>query len=306
MLARLQSFITLSLLAAGALWVGLCLQAGQLGWALWGAAALLTGHAAFLALEFALMAWSNVGDTAPRAKLAQVATAWWGEALSAPLVFCFRQPFRSRSWPDHLSAKTPGQPGVLLVHGFFCNRGIWNPWLQRLCADGTPFSAVNLEPVFGSIDDYAGTIEKAVRALERATGKPPVIVAHSMGGLVVRQWCAEPGNLARIRHVVTLGTPHQGTVLARWAFSPNGRQMRRDSRWLSTLRGREAEHAPQWAARFTCFYSHCDNIVFPASKATLEGADNRHLAGVAHVHMCTREEPYSELRRLLADASDDR
>ena len=36
---------------------------------------------------------------------------------------------------------------------------------------------------------------------------------------------------------------------------------------------------------FTCWYSNCDNIVFPASTAGLPGADNRLVQGVAHVQM---------------------
>lgn len=39
------------------------------------------------------------------------------------------------------------------------------------------------------------------------------------------------------------------------------------------------------AALFTCWYSNCDNIVFPASTAALAGADNRFVGGLAHVEM---------------------
>ena len=46
-----------------------------------------------------------------------------------------------------------------------------------------------------------------------------------------------------------------------------------------------AREPAQRFERFTCFYGHCDNIVFPASTATLPGADNRHIAG--HARMCT-------------------
>jgi triacylglycerol esterase/lipase EstA (alpha/beta hydrolase family) len=223
--------------------------------------------------------------------------AWWAEVKAAPQVFCWRQPFFSRRWPDHLPADAQGRRGVLLVHGFVCNRGVWNPWLQRLHSLGIPFVALNLEPVFGSIDDYVDSLEQAVRQLETVTGLAPVIVAHSMGGVVVRRWWAEHGGAFRVHHVLTLGTPHQGTWLARLATTPNGRQMRQRSPWLQTLAAREA--ADQ-ASRFTCFYSHCDNIVFPPATATLPGADNRHLAGVPHVQMVDRPEPWAELQRWLA------
>ena len=189
-----------------------------------------------------------------------------------------------------------GQRGVLLVHGFVCNRGLWNPWLQRLRTLNVPVVAVNMEPVFGTIDDGIPIIENAVRRLQATTGLAPIVVAHSMGGLALRRWWAEQGNDARVRHAITIGTPHHGTWLARFAMSRNARQMRQQSPWLATLAASEPASRAQ---RFTCFYSHCDNIVFPPCSATLAGADNRHLPGVAHVHMADHAAPWAELQRWL-------
>jgi triacylglycerol lipase len=73
--------------------------------------------------------------------------------------------------------------------------------------------------------------------------------------------------------------------------------MRLQSRWLQALQ--DAEGGRQ-ASRCVCFFGHCDNIVFPASTATLPGADNRHLAAVAHVHMVDHEQPWAETLRCLA------
>ena len=118
-----------------------------------------------------------------------------------------------------------------------------------------------------------------------------------MGGLALRRWAVSAGALARLHHVVTLGSPHQGTWLARVAMSPNGRQMRLHGRWLRALAARE----PATLGRqFTCFYGHCDNIVFPASAALLPGARALHLPGVAHVQMVDRPEPWAETLRWLA------
>ncbi|MCK7495918.1 MAG: alpha/beta fold hydrolase [Comamonadaceae bacterium] len=177
-----------------------------------------------------------------------------------------------------------------------CNRGLWNPWLQQLCAEGTPCVAVDLEPVFGSIDDYLPCIDAAVRALEEATGQPPVAVAHSMGGLALRRWWVEPGHEARIAHAITIGTPHAGTWLARFAISPNARQMREGSAWLRELRARER---PDLGARMTCFWSPCDHIVFPARTAIYPGSDTRRLDAVAHVDMADHAEPWAVLRQRL-------
>jgi triacylglycerol lipase len=296
MLARAQQALTLGALLLALVWAVMAWRGGSPGWAVAGVAIVLFAHAAVLGLEMLLLRATHGADPTPRASRAQLLRAWFGETLWAPWVFCWRQPFRSRRWPDQLGPGAGGQRAVLFVHGFVCNRGLWNPWLERLTAQGTPFVAVNLEPVFGSIDDYVDGIEQAMRRIESATGMPPVIVAHSMGGLAVRRWFGQHGDAARVFHVITIGTPHQGTWLARFAFTRNSKQMRQLSGWLQALAARgPAPQREQW----TCFYSHCDNIVFPPSSATLPGADNRHLAGVAHVHMADHPEPWARLQELL-------
>jgi len=299
MLARLQQFTTLGSLLLALLWAVVCWRAGHQLLAFGGAALIGGGYALVLGLEFTCLGFAHgKDDPTPRATAAQRAAAWWMEVCAAPRVFCWRQPFFSRRLPDRLPTSAQGRRGVLLVHGFVCNRGLWNPWLEKLTADGTPFVAVNLEPVFGSIDDTIGIIESAVRALEACTGVQPVVVAHSMGGLALRRWWAEYGDDERIHHAITIGSPHHGTWLARFAMSRNTRQMRRGSPWLATLAAREPAGR---GARFTCFYSHCDNIVFPPATATLVDADNRHLPGQPHVHMADRPEPWAELQRWLRD-----
>jgi predicted alpha/beta hydrolase family esterase len=297
MLARLQQATTLGALLLAALWAWAFTRAGHPGWAVTGALLVVGGYALVLGLEFALLRAAHGDDPTPRATPRQLLRAWWGEVRSAPTVFCWRQPFFSARFPDSLPPGSAGRRGVLLVHGFVCNRGLWNPWLERLREAGVPVVAVNLEPVFGTIDDYVPGIEAAVRHLEQHTGLPPVVVAHSMGGLALRRWWADQDvGDQRLHRAITLGTPHQGTWLARFAMTPNARQMRQQSRWLQTLAAREPASR---SARFTCFYSHCDNIVFPPRTATLPGADNRHLPGVAHVHMAEMPEPWAELQRWI-------
>jgi triacylglycerol lipase len=223
----------------------------------------------------------------------------WGEAVVAPQVFFWRQPFGHNHEPDHLPGDAMGRRGVLLVHGFFCNRGFWNGWMARLRAQGTPFVAVTLEPPFAGIDAYVATIDAAAKRLRATTGLPPVIVAHSMGGLASRVWAARtqarPGE--DVHRLISLGTPHQGTAVAVLAFSRNGRQMRRGSAWLRELASDPS--APALAAATTAFYSPCDNIVFPPTLAQWPGAEMRALQAPAHVAMADRNEPWEELQHWL-------
>lgn len=190
-----------------------------------------------------------------------------------------------------LASDRSGRRGVILVHGFLCNRGFWNPWMKVLRRRGIPFVAVNLEPPFGSITTYATFIDKAARSLEAATEAPPIIVAHSMGGLAVRTWLADCGT-TRVHRVITIGTPHRGTWLARFGRASNTIEMRPSSDWITALERREGLGD---RSRFTCFYSNCDNIVFPTVNATLPGADNRHLSATAHVQMAQHPDVIGEV-----------
>jgi triacylglycerol lipase len=302
MIAQVQKWITLSLLGAALLWANYFAHRNEPVWAWAGALLLIFGYAIFLAIEFALLAYSqNSSSGVPPAGAKLLFRAWCGEIMTAPLVFCWRQPFRTHAEPNFLPVDAQDRRGVLLVHGFFCNRALWNPWMSKLRRNGTPFTAVTLEPAFGSIDEYVQTIDAAARDIESATGLAPVVVAHSMGGLAVRAWLATAGNAAKAHHVITIGTPHQGTWLARFGRTRNVSQMRINSAWLQQLAAKEA---PSFQAKFTCFFSDCDNIVFPASKATLIGAHNQHVAGAAHVQLAFRKEPFNELQRWVGLAAD--
>lgn len=304
MLARLQQATTLGLLTLALAWFAAFAWHARWGAAVLGALLLVGGYALFLGAEMLMLVATHGDDPAPRASPRQLLRAWWGEVINAPRVFCWRQPFRSRVEPDHLGAGVHGRVGLVLVHGFVCNRGFWNPWMAALRRQGVPFVALNLEPVFGDIDAYAPLIDAAVRRVAEATGRAPLVVAHSMGGLAVRRWWVSRGATAALAHVVTIGSPHAGTALARFAFSRNGEQMRRGGAWLAALaRAEHEERGPAPYAGFTCFYSHCDNIVFPPSTATLPGADNRHVPGHAHVHLAFQPAVFSAVCERLAALS---
>lgn len=296
MLARLQQLITLSLVVAASAWAIYFAMRGQMSSAWVSGATILLGYSAFLAFEFVVLALTRRNDPTPSPSVRQMIQAWWWEVLTAPRVFCWCQPFRSHVEPDFIPPPGTVTRGVVLVHGFVCNRGLWNPWMAKLRLAQVPFVAINLEPVFGSIDDYVDAINRAVSHLHTATGMAPVVVAHSMGGLAVRAWLSSVGDDARVHRVITIGTPHHGTWLARFGHTVNGKQMQINGPWIRQLAQREPL---QRYAKFTCLYSNCDNIVFPAATATLPGASNHHVPGTAHVRLVFQGRAYDELLRWI-------
>jgi len=222
--------------------------------------------------------------------------AWVGEWGAALRVFGWQQPWRHLAEPDHLPDGVRGRRGVVLIHGFVCNRAFWNRWLRRLRRQGVPVVAVDLGPVFAPIEALVPALEQAVARVEACTGLPPVVVAHSMGGLVLRCWWAAHGQDDRVHRALTLGTPHHGTLLARWAFTANTRQMRPHG---ARLRALAAAEPPARRARLVCFQAACDNVVFPEALARLDGADNQVLEGRAHVDMVDAPAVWQALQAAL-------
>ncbi|MDO9435891.1 alpha/beta fold hydrolase [Hydrogenophaga sp.] len=302
-LARLQQVLLLAAVVFACVWV--------FAWwprsptvAVIGAVLSLAGFAVMLALEGVLALWVNRTDPGPPLSWGGMVAAWGQEVRMALKVFFWRQPFRWARLPDTNKPVAGAGRAVVFVHGFVCNRGFWLPWMARLRRQGVPYTSVNLEPVFGDIDEYMPLLSDAVQRAHALTGQAPLLVCHSMGGLVARAWAAANPEVP-VHGMVTIGSPHRGTWLGRFSQAANGRQMRVEGDWLRALFAREAQTKPtQTYDHFVCWYSNGDNIVFPASTATLPGADNRHVHGVPHVALAFHPRVMDESLAMLASAGN--
>lgn len=252
------------------------------GWG-WGLLTL-AAQSAVLAVGFIQLRWVN----RPAPTWGQLLRAWAGEAVASELAFSWRQPWREWAQPDHLP--TGAQAGVLLVHGFSCNRGRWNGWMRRLRGQGVAFVAPSMEPAFGSIDAYADEIEAGVQRLKALTGRMPVLCAHSMGGLALRAWWRKYGAGHEAPHAITLGSPHQGTRMAALGIGVNAAQMRQGSAWLAELPG---------LPDVDCFWTPCDQVVNPAETAILAGARAHRVDAVGHMGLVHSDAAWGLLEEAL-------
>lgn len=202
------------------------------------------------------------------------------------LLTSWHMPFRSFPCAA-IAPETIGLP-VLLIHGYGCNSGYWHSMRRRLTQAHISHTAVDLEPLLGDIDEYATSIEKAVEHLCRETGQAQIIIlAHSMGGLAARAYLRRYGN-RRIAKIITIGTPHHGTVLAKAGIGINSLQMQwygtadhgQPSDWLRNLSDSEVVAA---RALITSIYSLHDNIVAPQLSCQLSGAKNIVMSGIGHM-----------------------
>lgn len=111
---------------------------------------------------------------------------------------------------------------VIVTHGLFGTRRFLHRMEAYLAQHGD-FEVLTwgYASTRGAIEDHAQALASMIRALDGV--EEISFVAHSMGGLVVRSYLASGGDKLpdpRIRRLVMLGTPNQGSALARlWADS---------------------------------------------------------------------------------------
>ena len=171
----------------------------------------------------------------------------------------------------------PGRRVLLLIHGFGCNRGAWW-WLRsRLENGGYAVATLNLEPPYIEIDHYVAAVAARIEAACIESGVDRVtLVGHSMGGLVARAYLERLG-VDRVEAVVTLATPHSGSVLARLGIGANSRQMACNSPWLKAL-WQQRPAVPMVSIR----NSH-DNFVMPQDGQRFPAARDVELPGLGHL-----------------------
>ncbi len=259
----------------------------------------------WLGMQFVIMQIYRQRLSLNRPTGAQVLAAWNAETKESARHFAWLMPWREWAVPDHLPVDCNGKQGVVLVHGWLCNRAVWTHTMKQLRAQNIPFVAVSLPMMLHPIETARPTVDAAVRRLHAATGVAPLLVAHSMGGLVVRDWLrsqsAEDAQSDWVpRDALTIGSPHRGSPLALCVTGPNATQMRPNSVWLRQLRSDEAQSGSAFSRmRWHCVFSDCDNVVFPESTSMLEPASQHLLAGYAHVQLLESPEVGALIRDLL-------
>ncbi len=268
----------------------LAIAAASVRWAGWHWPAALAAGMAAVVLVRALIFSNNFlliasAASATPAEFRPGLAGWlrlWCEEFAASML---QSSWHGPCGKPRMAIYDNDQVPVLLLHGYGCNSAYWQQLTARLDAARIGHATIDLEPVACAIDDYVVQVERAVAELSAASGSPKIaIVAHSMGGLVARAWLREHG-AARLARLITLGSPHHGTVLANFGVGANAVQMRRSrageaSGWLRAL---DAAETPATRDLITSIYTHQDNIVSPQTSSCLEGARQIAVKGVGHV-----------------------
>ncbi|HEX4782112.1 MAG TPA: alpha/beta fold hydrolase [Usitatibacter sp.] len=223
------------------------------------------------------------GIGAPAA-LAMLLREWGAVARAQLLLFPFE---RMALRPDPPPAPSRALP-VVLVHGYYSNRGYFRSLVRSLEARGVhPVFTPNFPGTFADIGAFAEALHREIERVCAGTGSEQLaLVCHSMGGLAAREYLCRHG-AGRVRKLVTIATPHRGTLHARLGQGANAREMRLGSAFLGALAGREGERGP--ACGVTSIYTPHDNLVAPQDSSVLPWARNIALPGRGHVEILSAQ-----------------
>lgn len=190
--------------------------------------------------------------------------------------------------------RTSNGPAVLFVHGYTQNET--NFWGMRHALEEagrhTRAVGLGLPWPWRRVEGYGAPLE---RALERG---PADVVAHSMGGVVLRDVLRRRPDLRpHVQSVTTLGSPHSGTAMAhgfRW-FQPAS-----DIAWqsdflaaLPTL----GELLPDIA--LLTIAGSADMVVYPHATATQPDVPHLLLDGVGHAGLLTSKRAIEAVVELV-------
>lgn len=203
---------------------------------------------------------------------------------------------------------------VLLIHGFFGTRQIFEVLEKRLRRDGYGVFSLNLGGIFdtfntGGIEELAEQVAHKVDEICWTYDiKKISIVAHSKGGLIARYYVKKLGGDYWVDKIITLGTPHHGTpvaifgVLTLGFFSKSVWEMLPMSRFIRGLK--EGKYPAN--SQLISIYSKADRLCpYPTARLEEEKSSNLkniEVEGVNHTGLVMRKKVYDIILRELEAA----
>ncbi|MFI5365323.1 MAG: alpha/beta fold hydrolase [Candidatus Binatia bacterium] len=254
--------------------------------------AIVCGNAAAYAHRAAILKGATGCDAVEPLGIISAAGAFATECAALAAVLCLIP----IGWcTPRCRSSAPARGTLVLVHGWGLNRGCFWRLRRRLLRDGWgPVVCFEYRSFAANVERAAEALRPVVERLASAIpGRPITLIGHSLGGLVIRYYVRRyPAS--GVRRVVTLGTPHAGTVLPACRVGPAARRVMPESPLLKTLNA--ADRVPQ-QFDVIAIHSTFDALVLPPSNAEYPGAFNIRLNDVGHNALLFSSKVY----RLLAE-----
>lgn len=187
---------------------------------------------------------------------------------------------------------------VLLIHGIGDTGLVFSKMTTYLRDRGwSEIHTLDLVPCNGDLglDELASQIKDYVD-LYLAAADQIDLVAFSMGGIVSRYYLQRLGGLSKVRHFVTLASPHNGTWTGYFRQNLGVRQMRPNSPLLEDL-NQSLDDLAQ--VNFVSLWTPYDLMIVPANSSYLPVGTMMQLPVLAHPFMLTDPRSLNVVAQIL-------
>jgi len=186
---------------------------------------------------------------------------------------------------------------IVLVHGLVDNRSAFAVLRRAMRRRGFGrVSTVNYSPLTTDIPSAAARLGRHIERICAQSGYEKVhVVGHSLGGVIARYYVQRQGGDRRCDTLVTIGSPHSGSALARLFPFFVAKQLSPGARVISDLA--KPAHC---GTRFVAIWSDFDEVIIPQRNAMLTHPDldvtNIRVHGVGHLALLV---DYDAIRPVL-------
>jgi triacylglycerol lipase len=188
---------------------------------------------------------------------------------------------------------------VLLLHGLSDTQAIFTRMAADLSQQGYTIFSLDLKPANASL----GLEVLADQVAHYVANQLPAdisfnLVGFSMGGIVGRYYVQRLGGIERVQRLITVASPHQGTLSAYTSPHLGSVQMRPNSSFLKALND---DIALLEQLNFTSIWTPLDLMILPAHSSQIAIGKNVQIPILTHTGMVTHPAGIRAVATALAE-----
>ncbi|MCG8530294.1 MAG: alpha/beta fold hydrolase [Desulfovibrionales bacterium] len=154
----------------------------------------------------------------------------------------------------------PAPTPIIFIHGLFHNSSAWALYKHWFKQHGYANCAAFYYSSTHSFDTIAAQLETYLQTFfDQYPDTTPILIGHSLGGLLLRNWVNTTQYAARPRAVITLGAPMHGSKLATFSLRQLGKTLDYNGNLIQSI----TQHDQPPSSPCFALYSPVDNMVLP-------------------------------------------
>lgn len=184
---------------------------------------------------------------------------------------------------------------LLLIPGIFDSPRIFRRMKRYLSGKGYDVHTLDIVPNGGQIGIAQAALQVGTY-LSHYPKREFVLIGFSMGGIISRYYLQKIDQGVQVKKLITIGSPHRGTL---WAYG-----LRRsgvvDMRWGSgLLRTLNADLSVFRQVPFLSIWTPVDTMIIPSVSSCLPNIKDCHVWALTHPGLVTKKKTFAAIDTFL-------